>query len=94
MVLRVKLTPTRFPTNSLYTPMDNTPSHSISSVCHPWGGRLLLLPRALEGGRSERQHLLGVSHEHSECVAGGHRDLGISAANVGMFATPPCTTST
>ncbi len=26
MVLRVKHTPTRLPTNSLYTPMDNTPS--------------------------------------------------------------------
>ncbi len=38
MVLRVKPTPTWFPTNSLYTPMDNTPLHSISSVCHPWGG--------------------------------------------------------
>ncbi len=36
MVLRVKPTPTRFPTNSLYTPMGNTPLHSISSVCHPW----------------------------------------------------------
>ncbi len=33
MLLRVKPTPTRFPTNSLYTPMDNTPLHSISSVC-------------------------------------------------------------
>ncbi len=31
MVLRVKPTPTRFPTNSLYTPMDNTPLHSKSS---------------------------------------------------------------
>ncbi len=29
MVLRVKPTPTRFPTNSLYTPMDNTTLHSI-----------------------------------------------------------------
>ncbi len=28
MVLRVKPTPTRFPTNSLYTPMVNTPLHS------------------------------------------------------------------
>ncbi len=37
MVLRVKHTPTRLPTNNLYTPMDNTPLHSISSVCHPWG---------------------------------------------------------
>ncbi len=37
MVLRVKPTPTWFPPNSLYTPIDNTPLHSISSVCHPWG---------------------------------------------------------
>ncbi len=37
MVLRVKPTPTLFPTNSLYTPMENTPLHSISSVFHPWG---------------------------------------------------------
>ncbi len=37
MLLRVKPTPTRFPTNSLYTPVDNTPLHSISYVCHPWG---------------------------------------------------------
>ncbi len=32
-----KLTLLYIPTNSLYTPMDNTPLHSISSVCHPWG---------------------------------------------------------
>ncbi len=37
MVLRVEPTLTRFPTNSLYTPMDNIPLHSISSMCHPWG---------------------------------------------------------
>ncbi len=37
MVLQVKPTPTQFPTNSLYTPMDNMPLHSISSACHPWG---------------------------------------------------------
>ncbi len=34
MVLRVKPTPTRFPTNSLYNTMDNTPLHFIPSVCH------------------------------------------------------------
>ncbi len=33
MVLRVRPTPTRFPTNSLYTPMDNTTSHSTFQVC-------------------------------------------------------------
>ncbi len=32
MVLQVKRTPTRFPTNSLYTPMDNTLLHSMPSV--------------------------------------------------------------
>ncbi len=37
MIFRVRPTPTRFPTNSLYTPIDNTTLHSISSVCHPWG---------------------------------------------------------
>ncbi len=31
MVLIVKPTLTRFPTNSLYTPMDNTTLHSMSS---------------------------------------------------------------
>ncbi len=41
MELRVKPTPTRFPTNSLYTSMSNTPLHSMSSVCHPWGSMLL-----------------------------------------------------
>ncbi len=35
MVLRVKPTPTRFPTNSLYTAVDITPLHSILSVCQP-----------------------------------------------------------
>ncbi len=32
MVLRLKSTPTRFPTNSLYTPMDNTPRGALSVV--------------------------------------------------------------
>ncbi len=36
MVTRIRLTPIRFPTYSLYTPMDNTSLHSIASVCHPW----------------------------------------------------------
>ncbi len=45
MVLHVKPTPTRFPTNSLYTPMDNTPLHSISSMCHPWVYCLGMSPR-------------------------------------------------
>ncbi len=50
MVLRVKHTPTRLPTNSLYTPMDNTPSHSISSMCHPWG-RVAVVVVVIETGR-------------------------------------------
>ncbi len=40
---RVKPTTTRFPTNSLYAPMDNTPLHPIPSVCHPWGCKAVLL---------------------------------------------------
>ncbi len=32
----LKVLRTRFPTNSLYTPMGNTPLHSLSSVGHPW----------------------------------------------------------
>ncbi len=36
MVLRVKPSPTLFPTNSLYTTMDNKSLHSIPSVCRPW----------------------------------------------------------
>ncbi len=49
MVLRVKPTRTRFPTKSIYTPMDNTPLHSISCVFHPWAGcccRWGMAPRA------------------------------------------------
>ncbi len=41
-VLRVKPTPAQFPTNNLYTPMGNTPLHSISSVCHPWGDNVVV----------------------------------------------------
>ncbi len=41
MVLRVTPTPTWFPTNGLYTPIDNKLLHFISSVCHLWGEILL-----------------------------------------------------
>ncbi len=46
MVLRVRPTPTRFPTNSLYTPVDK---HTLAFYikCVPPVGRLLL-PRRLE----------------------------------------------
>ncbi len=57
MVLRVKPTLTRFPTNSLYTPMDNTSLHSISSVCHPWGKLLLLLRRSAKSSISQEERL-------------------------------------
>ncbi len=53
MVLRVKPTPTRFLTNILYTPMDNSPLHSISSVYHLWGMSLLLLDRAMSSVAQE-----------------------------------------
>ncbi len=38
MVLRLEPTPTRFLTNSLYTPMNNTPLNSTPSVCRSWTG--------------------------------------------------------
>ncbi len=37
MALRVRPTLTQLPNNIIYTPMDSTPLHSLSSVCHPWG---------------------------------------------------------
>ncbi len=56
---------------------------------------------ALEGGPSERHRLLGIGREDSKLAAkdyqkrvtGGHRDSGISAANVLVFAAPPCAVS-
>ncbi len=59
MVLRVKPTPTRFPTNGLNTPMDNTPLHSISSLCHPWDALLVFMWGAIDSirsGTSDRSH--------------------------------------
>ncbi len=46
MVLRVKPTLIRFPTNSFHTPMDNTPLHSITNVCHSW-----VCSQRTEGGK-------------------------------------------
>ncbi len=74
-------------------------------------GRLLQLlflllrrvPGGLEGGPSERNHLLGVGREDSEwqwaidyqgSVAGGNRGLGMSTANGLVFAAPPCRAGT
>ncbi len=48
MVLRVKPSPSRFPTNNFFTPVDNTPLHSIPSVCHPCGGTAVRRPSAIE----------------------------------------------
>ncbi len=50
MVLRVKSTPTRFPTNILSTPKDSTPLHSMASVWCPRGLLLLLLILLLRQG--------------------------------------------
>ncbi len=41
MALGVRPTPTRFPTYSLYTPMDNPLLHSIPNVCRAWGNAVL-----------------------------------------------------
>ncbi len=38
MVLRVRPTPTQFPTNNT---LDNTPLHSISRMCHQWDNKML-----------------------------------------------------
>ncbi len=49
MVLRVKPTPTRFPTNILSTPVDNTILHSISCVVSERQMQMLLRQRHGEG---------------------------------------------
>ncbi len=41
MVLRVKPTPTRFPSNSLYTPMDNVCSSALYSEANIWHAYLV-----------------------------------------------------
>ncbi len=43
MVLRVKPTPTRFPTNVLYTPVDNTSLHSLPYVCATRGAPAVVI---------------------------------------------------
>ncbi len=68
----------------------------------PWGleeGLLLLrrASRALEGGSSERQHLLGVGHEDFEWgrrTTKGAFSEDISAASVPVFAAPLTTVDT
>ncbi len=62
MVLRVRPTPTQFPTNSLYTPMDNTLLHSISSVCYPWGN----------GWRDKAYRLTAVMRTLTRAIATPH----------------------
>ncbi len=62
--------------------------HSISSVCHPWGMSLLMLrwaPRALEGGSSQRQHLLGVGRE--DCEWGRRNNKGASPEDIEMMSS-------
>ncbi len=39
MAFRIMLTPTRFPTNLLYIPVNNTPLHYLPSMWRPWGTR-------------------------------------------------------
>ncbi len=59
MVLSVTPTPTRSTTNSLYTPMDSTPLHSISSVCHPWGVSVVAVPSTAPKKSAWLPHLIG-----------------------------------
>ncbi len=62
MVLRVKPTPTRFQTNSLYT-HHNTPLHPISSVCHPLGFVAVGGKLSWESRSSFKINLVGAEHE-------------------------------
>ncbi len=61
MVLRVKPSPYRLPTNNFFTPVDNTPLHSIPSVCHPWsgacGGTAVRRPSAIESVQLAQAHI-------------------------------------
>ncbi len=67
MVLRVKPTPTRFPTNSLYTPIDNTPLHSISSVC-PCSGytRDVIMKKVTRTDNIDEETGLHTAFAHAE----------------------------
>ncbi len=67
MVLRVKPTPTRLPNNSLYTPMNNTLLHSISSVCQPWGMAVVGYDEWPVRVQSEEQ-LIGAHTKEEACV--------------------------
>ncbi len=64
MVLRVKHTPTRFPNNSLYTSMDNTSLHSISSVRHPCGQSLYQEVYQKVKGSWQAEQVFPTLHSH------------------------------
>ncbi len=61
MVLGGKPTPTRFPINSLYTPMDNTLLHSISPAVGSNPGMGVLM-RSHQKGRNSFPRLRGFIH--------------------------------
>ncbi len=64
MVLRVKPTPTRFPTDSLYTPMDNTPSHSTYQVCATRGAVAVVV--VLVDLNTSKAKLRGAKHQREK----------------------------
>ncbi len=78
---------TRFSTNILYNPLDNTRLCFMLSVERPWGWRLLLLrrtPRALESGPIKRQHFLGVR------VGVKNYERYVVVVSPPLFAASPC----
>ncbi len=90
MVLRVKPTPTRFPANSLYTPMDNTPLHSMSSVCHPWSRCWGVLTKS-QKGTSSCSHLPGYFFTKSfRCWCAKTALIVLKMSNNTSIATSNC----
>ncbi len=61
MVLRVKPTPIRSPTNSLNIPMDSTPLNSLPSVCCLRGMVLLLLRHSANILNAQKERLAASS---------------------------------
>ncbi len=76
MVLRVKPIQIRFPISSLYTPMDNTPLHSISCVCRR-GSRKLWTVKWLDGHRADDFAIVNALRQELNCsrVAPGYFTL-------------------
>ncbi len=56
MVLRVRPTPTRFPTNSLYTPVDKL-TLAFYIKCVPPVGRLLLFTFSAKSSNVKKMHI-------------------------------------